>query len=65
MRLAFCDCGTRDEYHLHLGLALLEQRFDELAIPHVIERFDDSHRSLAYRHEIVLPRLAGALTPAR
>lgn len=64
MRLAFFDCGTRDEYRLHLGLKLLAERLAAHGIPHELETFDDGHRSLSYRHDVSIPRLARALTPA-
>ncbi|OGR07886.1 MAG: hypothetical protein A2341_19430 [Deltaproteobacteria bacterium RIFOXYB12_FULL_58_9] len=61
MRLAFFDCGTRDELHLHLGLQLMHRRLNEIGVPHELETFDDGHRSLGYRHDIVIPKLASAL----
>lgn len=64
MRLAFLDCGTRDEYRLHLGLSLLAQRLDAHGVPYELETFDDGHRSLSYRQDISLPKLAHALAPA-
>jgi S-formylglutathione hydrolase FrmB len=64
-RLAFFDCGSRDEHQLHLGLALLRSRLDDAGIAHEAETFDDGHRSLGYRHDVSIPKLATALTGAR
>jgi enterochelin esterase family protein len=62
LKLAFFDCGSRDEYRLHLGLGLMRARLEALGIDHVIETFDDNHRSLAYRHDVAIPMLAAALS---
>jgi S-formylglutathione hydrolase FrmB len=63
MSLAFFDCGSRDEYRLHLGLKLMRSRLEALAIEHTAEIFDDNHRSLSYRHDVAVPLLAAAITP--
>ena len=62
MKLVFLDCGSRDEYRLHLGLELLVARLEALEIEHEVETFDDGHRSLAYRHDVAIPKLAAALS---
>jgi len=61
LSLLFLDCGTKDEFQLHLGLRLFAKRLDELGIPHVVEEFPDNHRSLSYRYEASIPRLVRAL----
>lgn len=59
--LLYLDCGSKDEYQLHLGLRLFRKRLDELGIPHEAEEFPDDHRSISYRYEESIPRLARAL----
>jgi len=59
--LFFLDCGTRDEYRIHLGLRRFTKCLDALAVPYESQEFPDTHRSLNYRYEISLPKLAAAL----
>jgi enterochelin esterase family protein len=61
LRLLFLDCGTRDEWHLHLGARLFTSRLRELGVAHDYQEFDDGHRSVQYRYDVSLPRLAKAL----
>jgi hypothetical protein len=65
LRLLFFDCGTRDEYNLHLGARILKRRFDALGVPHRHEEFDDGHMSITYRYDRVLPLLTEAMERAR
>ncbi|MDH3592324.1 MAG: esterase family protein [Planctomycetota bacterium] len=62
LRLLFCDCGTADEYQLHLGLQLFEKRCAEHGVPIEVEWFADNHRSLGYRYDVSVPKLAAALS---
>jgi S-formylglutathione hydrolase FrmB len=55
------DCGTRDEWHLHLGARLFTRRLRELGIQHSYEEFDDGHMNVSYRYDVSLPKLAKAL----
>jgi len=64
LRLLFLDCGSRDEYQLHLGLRLMRKRLDELQIPYEAEEFADDHRSLSYRYDVSLPKLLRTIDPA-
>jgi S-formylglutathione hydrolase FrmB len=61
LRLLYLDCGTRDEWHLHLGLAQLAARLTALGVAHEIETYDDGHMNVGYRYDVSLPRLARAL----
>ncbi|MFQ5843632.1 MAG: alpha/beta hydrolase [Planctomycetota bacterium] len=65
MRLAFFDCGARDEFQLHLGQRLMVRKLRRLGIAHEAEEFDDDHRALGYRYDVSVPKLARALLPAR
>lgn len=61
LRLLFLDCGTRDEWLLHLGLRLFTRRLEALGVPHQHQEFDDGHMNTSYRYDVSLPRLAAAL----
>jgi enterochelin esterase family protein len=61
--LLYLDCGTRDEWNLHLGARMLAQRLREKRVRHVHEEFDDGHLSIPYRYDVSLPLLTRALAP--
>lgn len=61
MRLLFLDCGTRDEFFLHLGARLFTRRLRDLKIPHAYQEYDDGHMNVSYRYDVSLPRMAEAL----
>jgi S-formylglutathione hydrolase FrmB len=66
LRLLFLDCGTRDEFHLHLGARMFAARLQALGIAHDHQEFDDGHMNITYRYDVSLPKLARALgAPAR
>jgi len=56
-RLVYLDCGTRDEFNLHLGARIFARRLQALDIPHVHEEFDDGHMRITYRYERSLSHL--------
>jgi enterochelin esterase-like enzyme len=59
--LLFLDCGDHDEWRHHLGLRLLRKRLDALGIPHEAQEFPGTHRSVSYRYDVSIPKLAAAL----
>lgn len=61
MRLVYGDCGTRDEYFLHLGLRLFVRELGTQGIPCVHLEYDDGHMNVSYRYDESLPRLAEAI----
>ncbi len=61
LELLFVDCGTKDEWHLHLGARMLVRRLKTLGVPHEHEEFEDGHMNVSYRYDVSLPRLARAL----
>jgi enterochelin esterase family protein len=66
LKLLYLDCGTRDEFHLHLGARMFAARLATLGIAHEHEEFDDGHMNIGYRYDVSLPKLARALgAPAR
>lgn len=64
LRTLFLDCGTDDEFQLHLGLRLFRRGLERLGIPHEVEEFPDDHRSISYRYDVSIPKLARALALA-
>jgi enterochelin esterase family protein len=64
LRLLYLDCGTKDEWSLHLGARLFARRLTALGIPHEHEEYEDGHMNVSYRYDVSLPRLARALGAA-
>jgi len=61
LKLLFLDCGTKDEWHLQCGLRLFAGRLDAAGIAYELEEFADTHRSISYRYDVSLPKLAAAV----
>jgi S-formylglutathione hydrolase FrmB len=61
MKLVFFDCGTRDEWHLHLGARLMSRKLGAFGVAHEYEEFDDGHMNVQYRYDVSLPRLSRVL----
>jgi hypothetical protein len=61
LRYIYIDCGTRDEYNLHYGARILAQRLTKLGISFEHQEFDDDHRSVSYRYDVSLPKLAAVI----
>lgn len=61
LRLLYLDCGTRDQWFLHLGLRAFVAKLRRRRIPFVHEEFDDDHMAISYRYDRSLPLLVGAL----
>lgn len=62
MRLLWIECGARDEWNLHHGARILKARLEAHDVPHGYAEFDDGHRSLNYRYDVSLPKLAAAVS---
>ena len=60
-RLIHLDCGTRDEYHLHLGAREFSRALTALGIAHHHEEYPDGHMNVSYRYDVSLPRLTTIL----
>ncbi len=65
LRAVYLDCGTRDEWNLHLGARLLAGRMEQFRVAHRYEEFDDGHMNISYRYDVSLPFLGQALAPGR
>jgi S-formylglutathione hydrolase FrmB len=61
LRLLYMDCGSRDEFNLQYGARRMARRLAARNIAYEYSEFDDDHRSVQYRYDISLPRLAAAL----
>jgi hypothetical protein len=61
LRILYIECGSRDQYHLHLGARQLHRRLEALGIRHEHAEFDDDHMSINYRYVESLRRLCEAL----
>ena len=51
LRLVYLDCGTRDEWNLHLGARMLAERLRGLGVRPVHEEFPDGHADVQYRYD--------------
>lgn len=61
LNLLFLDCGTRDQWALHLGLRIFTEKLKKSGVPFVHEEFDDDHMSISYRYDRSLPLMAKTL----
>jgi len=62
LRLVYMDCGTRDEWNLHLGARLFVERLGQFRIAHEYLEYDDGHMNVSYRYDVSLPKLGRALS---
>jgi S-formylglutathione hydrolase FrmB len=61
LKNAFFDCGSRDEYHLHVGARILTKKLQSLDLRYQYEEFDDGHMGTSYRYDIALPLVSRAI----
>jgi enterochelin esterase family protein len=61
MRLVYVECGSRDQFNLHLGARQLHRRLEALGVRHEYAEFDDDHTAINYRYVESLRRLCAAL----
>ncbi|HKB14588.1 MAG TPA: alpha/beta hydrolase-fold protein [Planctomycetota bacterium] len=61
LRVLYFDCGSRDEYNLHLGARILAGRLSRGRVRHVHQEFEDGHMSIVYRYDVSLPLLTRVL----
>jgi hypothetical protein len=62
VRLAYIDCGTKDQFNLIWGARVLHQKLLDRRIKHVYEEFDDTHSDIDFRYDVSLPLIAKALS---
>jgi len=61
LRLAFVDCGVKDEFHLDLGARMLAKELKKAGARVVHEEFDDGHMDIQYRYDRSLEALSRVL----
>jgi len=57
----FIECGSRDEYYLHIGARIFTKKLKAFTIPFWYEEFDDGHMSTSYRYDQSLSLLSQTL----
>ena len=62
LKLIYIDCGTRDEFNLHIGARILHSKLTKMGIRHYYEEFDDGHMNIQYRYDTSLPMIYKALS---
>ena len=63
LRLAFIDCGKKDQFHLFLGARQLHQKLDAFGITHVFDEYDSDHFLLRREQKRkTIPMLVEALS---
>jgi enterochelin esterase family protein len=58
LRGIFLECGSRDEYHLHIGARIFTKKLKQYGIPFWYEEFDDGHMGTNYRYDVSLAKLS-------
>lgn len=61
LRLLYFECGSRDQFNLHLGARLFHSRLEALGVRHEYQEFDDDHMGINYRYAESLRRLCETL----
>lgn len=62
LKKIFLECGSRDEYFLHIGARIFTQRLKNFNITHEYEEFDDGHMGTSYRYDISLSKVSQAIS---
>ncbi len=65
LKSLYFDCGTKDEYYLHMGARALERELKRLKVPHVYEEHGGSHRGIDDRYDAGFARLNAAFPRGR
>ena len=62
MKLIYIDCGTKDEFNIHLGCRILHSKLQKMGIKHFYEEFPGGHSKISYRYDVSLPMISRMLT---
>ena len=62
LKNVFLECGSRDEYFLHVGARILSKKLKQFGIAHTYEEFDDGHMGTSYRYDVSLSKLSHAIS---
>lgn len=58
----FLECGSRDEYHLHVGSRIFTKKLKKYGIPYWYEEFDDGHMGTNYRYDVSLSKISEVMS---
>ena len=61
IKLIYIDCGTKDEFNIHLGCRILHSKLQEMAIRHFYEEFPGGHSKISHRYDVSLPMVSREL----
>ena len=61
LRVLFLDCGSRDEFNLHLGARMLHESWRGTACPTSTGSSTTATCTISYRYEASIPALGRAL----
>jgi enterochelin esterase-like enzyme len=61
IKLIYIDCGTKDEFNIHLGCRILHSKLQEMAIRHFYEEYPGGHSKISHRYDVSLPMISSEL----
>lgn len=64
LKTLYFDCGTKDEFHLHMGARALARELKRLKVPHVHEEHGGGHFGIGDRYDVGFARLKAGFAKA-
>jgi enterochelin esterase-like enzyme len=61
MKLIYIDCGTKDEFNIHLGCRILHSKLQKMGIRHFYQEFLGGHSKISHRYDVSLPMISREL----
>jgi enterochelin esterase-like enzyme len=61
IKLIYIDCGTKDEFNIHLGCRILHSKLQKMGIRHFYEEFPGGHSKISHRYDVSLPMISSEL----
>jgi hypothetical protein len=61
MKLIYIDCGTKDEFNIHLGCRIIHSKLEKMGIRHFYDEFIGGHSKISYRYDVSLPMISQEL----
>ena len=61
IKLIYIDCGTKDEFNIHLGCRILHSKLQKMGIRHFYEEFPGGHSKISHRYDVSLPMISREL----
>ncbi|HJT46775.1 MAG TPA: alpha/beta hydrolase-fold protein [Nitrososphaeraceae archaeon] len=55
LRFIYLDCGSDDEFNLHLGARVIHSKLESMSINHYYEEFNGGHMHTSFRYDHSLP----------